>query len=303
MQRLDKVMTDSDFIHSMEAFTAKMGWSLEEPPKPAVCEHCGGRGLYGFDVPVGHELFGKLFPCEYCEIGRDLLIKRWTNGLKSAGLPLMYQRMTFETWAQLGVDERKGKRLAESMARLFVANDNGWVSMKAAFNAAGREFKGEDEVKNWIIFHGPMGLGKTGLTAAIVNYRAVNKLPTLYIRLQSFLQDVIDRYSENFEPRNANEPKTAGEVINLAKDAPVLVMDEINLQAASDHSQRVFEDIIRYRAGHEKPTLATCNFTQDELKTQWNPWAVDMLLSKSHWIPMSGMRLREKAEATVKEAF
>lgn len=303
MRRLQDVMNSDEIMQRGLEFARKHGMNTALPPAPVTCAICGGRGVFQLAVAPDHPDFGKLFPCEQCPAGQDLLTRRWQNGLKTAGLPINYQSLTFQTWEAISKKQREGKRLAEAVAKLFVAHPDGWVSLAQAYEFGERTYSGADVVRNWIILQGLPGLGKTGLAAAIVNHRAYNKLPTLYLRLQSFLVELTDRYNDNWQPRTANDPKTPGEVLELVTHVPVLVLDEINLQSATDHSQRVFEQIVRDRAGAARPTVFTCNFTADELKAQWNERAVDMLLATAHWIPMGGQRLRAKAEPAVLEAF
>ena len=261
------------------------------------CEACGGLGLIQFNVEAGHPWFGKLFPCEHCEKGRELLLKAWMNNLASAGLPAKYQRLTFESWSALPKDIRKGKLLAENVCRLFVNDPQGWVSIADAYLRAGHEWRGQDLTRNSVILQGAMGLGKTSLAAAIVNWRAQNKLPTFYVRLQSFLTEVTNRYSEHYEPTSQSEAKTPGEVLDLAKRAPVLVMDEINLEGTpSDHSRKIFEEIVRHRAGAELPTVYTCNLDTDGLVQHWNGRAVDVLFESAHFIPMGGVPIRNMTQ-------
>lgn len=301
MRRLQDVRTfnkiESELAEAARQFAAHVAKAAP------VCPNCNGHGVYQLDVPYEHDEFGKLFPCEICDAGQDLLMRRWMNGLQAAGLPRAYQSLTFDTWDSIPAKARKGKYLAEAAAKLFVSEPNGWVSLRAAYKRGGREYPGNDTVRNWLILQGGMGLGKTGLAAAIVNHRAYNKLPTLYVRFQAFLTELTDRFNDRWQPKTENEPKTAGQVLDLAKTAPVLVMDEINLQSATDYSKSVFEEIIRQRAGNQLPTVLTCNYDAAQLAGQWNERAVDVLLATAHWIPMGGQRLRAAAEPVATEVF
>ena len=260
--------------------------------------------MIGADVPVGHPLFGKLMHCEHCEAGHNIQMRQWMNNLAAAGLSRRYQALTFNTWNAMDENLKEGKRLAEAVMKTFATSDGCWVSLAEAYHRAGRTYRGEDVARNSVVLQGPVGCGKTGLAAAVVNHRAWHKMPTLYIRLQDFFNEIVERYNENYKPASDFDPKTPENVKRLAKEAPVLVLDEINVQKPSEHNRAVFEEVVRYRAGNELPTIFTCNFTEQQLREQWNERAMDALLEMAHWVPMGGLKLRNTAQpAQQKEVF
>src|SRR5574342_552260 len=88
------------------------------------CQTCGGMGIITYNVPVGHEFFGRGFPCPEidCLAGHERRQKAYSARFKSAGIPARYQPMTFGSFDQY-LNERnidyKGKRMAYGAARLF----------------------------------------------------------------------------------------------------------------------------------------------------------------------------------------
>lgn len=304
MQSLQEALAQDDLLRRLEIFVQKHNIRPVGAPPSVGCAWCEDRGLIAADVPVGHPLFGKLIPCERCDVGQEMQMRQWMNTLKGSGLSRRYQQLTFATWNDLDDSLKEGKRLAEAVMKLFATRQEGWVSLAEAYHRAGREYSGEDVVRNSVILQGPMGCGKTGLAAAVVNHRAWHKLPTLYIRLQDFFNEIVERYNGHYKPASDYDPKTPENVKRLAKEAPVLVLDEINIQKASEHNRAVFEELVRYRAGNHLPTIFTCNFTEDELRQQWNERAIDALLEMAHWIPMAGPTLRNTMQpAQQREVF
>lgn len=300
MHSLGDALANDEFLRRLEVF-AKQNKIAPLPEPVIACAVCEDRGLVAFDVPHGHDLFGRLMPCEYCEKGQEIQVKQWVNNLQNAGLSRRYQDLTFNTWNELPDDMKQGKRLAEVVMKLFATTEGNWVSMAEAYKRAGRRYPGDDVVRNSVILQGDLGCGKTGLAAAVVNHRAWHKQPTLYIRLQDFFNEIIERYNDNYKPASEYDPKTPENVKRLAKEAPVLVLDEINVQKPSEHNKAVFEEIVRYRAGNNLPTIYTCNFTVEQLREQWNERAMDVLLEMAHWVPMGGPKLRNTSQLAEKQ--
>jgi DNA replication protein DnaC len=269
----------------MERLAAE-GFSPETPaPDCTVCED---RGVISYAVPFGHELFGKLYPCPNCRKGHDLLVNQWRARLQNAGLPASYQGLTFESWQALPESLKEGKRLAFNAAMLFVASTGHYVSLSEAYRMSKRRLAGADVVRNSLVFQGPVGTGKTGLAAAIINAMLEQLQPVLYVRTQDFIMSVQARYG------NGDEKPTSDDVISELRQAPVVVLDEFNLEMKSDNRQEIMEKVIRYRHGQALPTIVTCNFTQTEMRAQWGERTVSVLLAMAHWIPMGGEAIRDE---------
>lgn len=259
-----------------------------QPDAPVFeCEVCEDRGVVRYEVPFGHEYFGKLYPCPACQKGHTRLVHQWRARMRDAGLPSNYQNLTFDTWQALPESLKEGKRLAFQAAMLFVAADGHYVSIEQAYRLCKRRWSGADVLRNSLIFQGPVGTGKTGLAAAIINALLEQMQPVLYVRTQDFIMSVQSRYG-------AEEKPTADEVIDELRQSPVVVLDEFNLVSDSANRQEIIEKVIRYRHGQALPTLITCNHTQEQMREQWGERTVSVLLSMAHWIPIGGQPIRDE---------
>lgn len=265
---------------------AAEGFSPETPIYD--CAVCEDRGLVSYAVPVGHEYFGKLYPCPACEKGHRLLVNQWRARMRDAGLPSNYQGLTFDTWQALAENLKEGKRLAFQAAMLFVAGEGHYVSISEAYRLCKRRFAGADVVRNSLVFQGQVGTGKTGLAAGIINALLEQMQPVLYVRTQDFIMSVQARYGAG------DEKPTSDDVINELRQAPVVVLDEFNLVSDSPNRQEIIEKVIRYRHGQALPTIVTCNHTQEQLRSQWGDRTVSVLLAMAHWIPMGGEPIRDE---------
>lgn len=250
------------------------------------CTTCRDLGVVTYNVPVGHEWFGKLYPCSSCKRGQEMLAQQWGNRLQSTRMPAQYRACTFETWHQAVLPEqRKGKTLAYEVCKLFATQPKQVVSLATAWKRAGRDLGGELE-RSSLVLHGPVGVGKTGLMAATINaLLESDKLP-----LWTRAQDLIASVQATYKPDHDGLP--TGEIKRLYKTAPILAIDEFQLVQATADRQEIMEDIIRHRYGEQLPTLITCNFGDEELRKQWGERTIDPLKAMAHWIPMGGAPIR-----------
>lgn len=250
------------------------------------CAACRDLGVVTYNVPVGHEWFGKLYPCTSCKRGQEALAQQWANRLQSTRMPAQYQECTFETWgAVVSPEQRKGKMLALEACKLFAAHPQQIVSLSTAWQRAGKQLGGEVE-RNSLVLHGPVGVGKTGLMAATINaLLEADKLP-LWTRAQDLIASVQATYKSDYDGM------PAGEIKRLYKTAPILAIDEFQLVQTTADRQEIMEDIIRHRYGEQLPTLITCNFGDEALRQQWGERTIDPLKAMAHWIPMGGTPIR-----------
>lgn len=270
-----------------------------ERPCPAcspVCPTCDGKGVVRYDVPPDDprhaELFGKLHACRDCEAGQRVAMQMQLAALRKFELPAQYKLMTFETWDALPDSLRLGKWLARAAAGLFVAaGANGfYLRWEAICRTATRPCQEPDVERNSLVFQGPVGVGKTGLAAAILNALIESELNIRYARAADLIAEVQGRYG-----KPADEYPTATDVVKGYQTADLLVIDELNVALpVQPDKQRIIEDVIRYRHNNALPTVVTLNIGRDEFEAQWGLRTATALFAMAHWIPMSGAPLRNE---------
>lgn len=265
----------------------------DEPESAPVCETCGGLGYVRYSVPWGHALWGKMSLCDnpVCAVASEIRAKNYKQAMKSSGLPESYARLTFSTFLDLSEAEKRGKGLALGACWVFAHNrPEHLVTLEDAAAAVGKKYQAESRPKNWIVLQGGLGLGKTGLAAAVVNELSEHGAPVLYMRLQDMFSEIQSRYT-------ANEPPSADDVVKSIKTAPVLVLDEFNVPNVSADKSRLVEEIIRYRHGNRLATIITCNVTPDEFNAMWGGRTADVTMESAHWIELSGVKIRKTDSA------
>src|SRR5690606_4715059 len=117
-------------------------------------------------VPVGDPNFGRLMPCPEpdCPAVRALQTERQTRIVNYAQLPDEHAGHTFASFLALDERQREGKMVAFAAAQRFVraAAIGHWVDRADLATEFGLPAQPEDR-RNWLVFHGEPGRGKTGL--------------------------------------------------------------------------------------------------------------------------------------------
>lgn len=253
------------------------------------CSICDDMGIVTPDVPFDHPAFGKTIPCPnlQCEEGNKRRQMVWRKRLKSALVPEQYLDFTFETWQQLSQDEQYKKNLAYMACRLFSEDNDHMVSKSQIYDQLGYEYNKPDEIKNSLMLFGGVGMGKTGLVVATVNALLRNGETALYVRARDLVREIQKRYGK---PDDGEMPSDS--VLDTFQNAPVLVIDEFNMEKTEGDRKEIFESVMRHRYGHGLPTLMTANVNQQEFIEMWGERTADVTIAMAHWIPMSGLKLR-----------
>jgi DNA replication protein DnaC len=206
------------------------------PRKEDVCPICGGAGFLARDVPPGHPDFHKLIPCrckaQELEQRRRLRLEQMSN---LGGLA----RMTFSAFLPDGVglpeDRRRNLRKSFEAARAFAHAPAGWL-----------------------ILMGGYGCGKTHLAAAIANECVDRGMSALFV----VVPDLLDYLRSAFAPHSEEAFDARFEAV---RSAPLLILDELGVQAATPWAQEKLYQIINYRYNNRLPTVVTTNCTLEEL--------------------------------------
>lgn len=265
------------------------GWvSMNEPCPECRCPVCGGLGYVQPQVPREHPLFGMLLPCPAnCDTLRNLQANRRGVIRRYAALPDEYSSLTFATFDRLPANEREGKMMARQFVAAWVTEipAGGWVEMGG-------------DVRNWLGLVGPHGRGKTGLAAGAVNALIEAGIQPLYIRLQDFIEAVQKRYTKSRSREGYDDDfgsDSAEEVVDAAKTAPVLIIDEFDVPDVRENKQAIVEKVIRYRHGNRLPTLFTTNLNARAIEQRWGPTIASVMHARAHWVLMDGPSLRPRA--------
>ena len=221
------------------------------------CSYCQDKKFITYDVPPGHELFGKAVPCPKCSTpaARERLRKRL---LEMSRLTPEMQKWTFRA-QPLTPSQKKAVRDLQRRAQ----NPSGFV-----------------------LIYGPPGTGKTYMAAAVANEALKHEFSALYITLPELLNELRNAYGED---GHASYEKT----LDLVKSADVLILDEIDKARLTDWAQEQIFHIVehRYRETLDKLTIFITNGEPDDLPPYWRSRVLDVRLSAQHRIDGNDLRL------------
>ncbi len=142
----------------------------------------------------------------------------------------LYRGMTFEnfdTETRLIPKDRENLKLIRNMAFEYAQNPQGWL-----------------------VLMGVYGCGKTHLAAAIANYQLDRGQPVLFITVP----ELLDKLRNTFNGKTAS---SYDQRLNLIRNAPLLLLDDLNMDHASPWAKEKLFQIIDYRYMAQLPTVIT----------------------------------------------
>lgn len=302
----------------MEAKQTRAAFDVPDVP---VCPTCGGLGVVKYDVPVGHEHFGKMFPCPdpNCQTARANSDARYKRISTAAQIPTTYRKMTISAWHNLAeqfpydpnrspeFDYMAGKWAAYGAACLFIerAEQGFRFGLDEVAERFGLPLPEIDTPKRrGFVLSGKNGVGKTSLAVAIANELINQYKPVVYVRLDDFWAALRERFTQKTTYEYAEDAEDEASVMRLYQQAPVLIVDEFTPDKLTDWRLNMVHQLINYRYTNDLPTLITTNTKYEEFRDLWSvkdgvTTTGDRVLAMCHWIEMVGLNLRPVADKWV----
>lgn len=108
-----------------------------------------------------------------------------------------------------------------------------------------------------LYFYGPFGVGKSYMMAAAARKLAERGLASLMVYTPDFFREIKDALQDN----------TVAEKIQVLKEVPVLILDDIGAETLSPWARdEILGAILQYRVSENLPVLYTSNYTLDQLE-------------------------------------
>jgi len=159
---------------------------------------------------------------------------------------------TQDSRAKLLAAARIPKRYDQcSLQNYYPAKGNGM--QLRAFNYAFRLVREYPAVDRGLLFMGPVGVGKTHLSVAILRGLMEKGTPCLFYEFGSLLKEIQDSYNPISQ---TSELKVLAPVYN----AEVLVLDELGASKPTDWVRDTMMQIINTRYNNKKMTIFTTNY-------------------------------------------
>lgn len=268
--------------------------------EPPACSLCNDTGWIPYGVQYGHENFGKNMRCTNpnCPKVREMFQAQTEKMMQFCTWESSYGSWTFESYIKqvdkLGQGVWDGKRGAYAAAFAFATNGGNPFGLQAAAKAAFKtKWAGleEDRLSNSVVLTGDVGLGKTGLAVAVVNYLRARCQPVLFIRVQELIRRLQETYHRDWTGESTDTRS------RFYASVPYLIIDEFGMKNYSNDRLELVENIIRERDRRGLPFMATTNLTKDDTYDNWKPQIAD-IIAKSHWVQIGGVKLRQTANRT-----
>ncbi len=201
------------------------------------CPQCAGAGYVRFDVPFGHEKFGKLESC-VCR-AKDVALSVRNRLFALSNLERL-GNLSFENFNASGNEKAKFMTPQER------------ESLHQAFEICEKFDDG------WLLLEGGYGCGKTHLAAAIANKAVSKGVPTLFITAP----DLLDSLRFAF-----NDPETTFEQrFDEIRSAHLLILDDFGTQNATPWAQEKIFQLLNYRYINKLATVITTNLMLDAIE-------------------------------------
>ena len=197
-----------------------------------------------------------------------------------SGINARFLRRTFDTF-EITKDNAKAAKVAKAYA------DNFNMKLPGPNNP--------EPGRNGLFITGPKGTGKTHLAAAIAN-QLMNQ-GTAVICMTMI--DLLERIKRTYE-KNADSEST---VLNLYKQVPLLIIDDMGKEPATEWGISKIYAIINGRYEGYMPTIVTTNYDDQQLVKRLTPpggdditadATIDRLREMCHALPMTGQSWRSR---------
>jgi DNA replication protein DnaC len=196
-----------------------------------VCPECDGKRYFRYDVPLGHQYFGKYFPCTTCN--KDAVT--WNSGLNP-----QERKVTFD---EIETVNRPGAANMLNAARTFLSGN----------------------CRGFLTIHGGYGNGKSTTLKALVNQCLSIGIEARYITMT----EVMVYAREAFESEKAGDTDY-GRISKLAA-IHVLVIDEMDKARVTDYAREVQTHLfdVRYRNAETLGTVVAWNGAFEAIDLPW----------------------------------
>lgn len=233
--------------------------NLERCKNCISLETCETKGFIVHKVEWGGRIYDVYEKCSKRKKFETEM--RYQRALRSSGLPKDYLNKTFDNF-----NVGKNKSVVEKIKQYL--SEERW-----------KEGKG-------LIITGKTGVGKTHLASAIVHELSKQDVFVLFIFVPDFLDEIRDSYDEEQEQEESK--------FELAKNARVLILDDLGTERITDWTIEKITQLLNYRYSNSLATIVTTNYVGQKLKERIGERAYSRLMGMCEEILILGEDWRLK---------
>ena len=229
---------DSELLFASEAASEKRRHDAacaECPYTVETCEQCRYNAEPFSSARYSNEFLRCIPACAKYKVRMEQ--RRIAKLIGESGMGARFQMRTFATFREDAATET-AKRLAQTFC----------ADIKTNPRATG------------LMLIGPYGCGKTHLAAAILHRCAEDGIPGMFVVAPDLLAQIRSSYRTG--------DGRADEIVDAAKNTPLLVLDDLGAEKASPWVQEQLYMLINHRYEHMLPTVITTNNDGAELEAE-----------------------------------
>lgn len=229
---------DSELLLASEAAIEKRHHDAacaECPYTVETCEQCRYNAEPFSSARYSNEFLRCIPACAKYKVMMEQ--RRIAKLIGESGMGARFQMRTFATFREDAATEA-AKRLAQTFC----------ADIKTNPRATG------------LMLIGPYGCGKTHLAAAILHRCAEDGTPGMFVVAPDLLAQIRSSYRTG--------DGRADEIVDAAKNTPLLVLDDLGAEKASPWVQEQLYMLINHRYEHMLPTVITTNNDGAELEAE-----------------------------------
>jgi DNA replication protein DnaC len=239
---------------------------LDVPP----CAVCGGLGMVYPDVHVTDPMYGKVIDCPAgCEAVLSNREMRRVGQMRKIN-QIVGRDASPQTGIVLGdyQPQSQYQEFAFEIAQVFCKR----LCVQI----------GDSPEKNWLIFVGQTGAGKTFLSSVISNELEARGHVCWYMKFS----DMLRKYRNAWKDPDATY--TPYQFVKALQSVEILVLDDVHDKNISESAESLFLDVIDVRMDNNRPTVFTTNLLQKDMARVLGFRTESRMTHMAHWVQMDG---------------
>lgn len=148
-----------------------------------------------------------------------------------------------------------------------------------------------EQPKNWLVFNGVYGCGKTHLAAAIANYQVAHEQP---MPMLVVVPDLLDYLRATFSPTS---PTSLDRAFDQVKNVPMLILDDLGTESATPWAREKLFQLLNHRYVTGQATVITTSTAIEEIEPRLKSRMLDTTRCTFFTITATGYRGSESQQA------